>query len=62
MGVVESAVDELVGLKDADAGARRRQPARKEQLIGCVVLSAIVLTQVAWFVGLLFAARLLVFS
>ncbi len=62
MGVVESAIDEFVGLNGAEMGLGPPQLAWREHMIRSVVVSAIVLTQVAWLVVLIFAAWVVVFS
>ena len=62
MGVVGSVDDGFVGLDDAETRLSPTAVARRQRLIGGAVVAGIVLTQVAWFVGLIFAAWVFVFS
>ena len=62
MGVVESVADEFVGLDDAETRLSPGALARRERFIRGAVAAAIMLTQVAWFAGLIFAAWVFLFS
>lgn len=61
MGVVES-VGEFVGLEDAETRVSAEVPARRRRLIGRLVYAAVALTQLAWFLALILAARAFIFS
>jgi hypothetical protein len=62
MGVVESAGDEFVGRQAAERHLSAEALARRRLLIGRVVFTAVVVSQLAWLVGLIVAARAFVFS
>lgn len=62
MGVVESVRDEFVGLEGAETSLPAEALARRRRLIGRVVYTAVVLSQLAWFAGLIVAARAFIFS
>jgi len=62
MGVVESVGDEFVGLQGAETRLSAKAVARRRRLIGRVVYTAVVLSQLEWFVGLIVAARAFIFS
>jgi hypothetical protein len=62
MGVVKSVGAELVGLENTERRLPAEALARRRRLIGRVVYGAVLLTELAWFVGLIFAARAFIFS
>jgi hypothetical protein len=62
MGTVESVGDEFVGLENAETNLSAEALARRQRLTGRLVTAAIVLAQLAWFVGLFIAARFFIFS
>jgi hypothetical protein len=62
MGVVESAVDGFAGLDNAEKRFSADALARRNRLLEHAVLTAMLLTQVAWVAGLVFAAWIFIFS
>ena len=60
--MVESVGDEFVGLENAETHLSAEALARRRQLVGRAVFAAVVLSQLAWFVALILAARAFIFS